>query len=53
MSSFMNRLCLFDGDRIQYYVFVRFVLPIAWYVDDLLDDVLAFYHFAEDCVIAG
>jgi MlaD protein len=42
-----------DHDRLQHHVLVRFVLAIAGYAHNLLRDVLAFHHFAEDRVFAG
>src|SRR5262249_10442793 len=43
----------FNGDRIDRHFLHRTVLRTALHFGNLVGDVLAFHHFAEDGVIAG
>jgi hypothetical protein len=42
----------FDRDRLHHYIFIWLILPAAWNLGNLLDYILSFDHFAENCVLA-
>src|SRR6267154_2524084 len=43
----------FDGNGLHHHILVGLILPAAWELRNLLNDVLPLYHLTENCMFSG